>query len=385
MMLPYAWRLSISVVRAALGITGLTLFIIFSRTPLFWGAAPLIAYVCYSLYALWRAMESDGGPLITLAADTFAFVAWVVLTADSAYGGMFWLGFTATCYIFLLACSVLTQHWTRLAGVVAVCFILVLLSPYPAAPTLRPIVIWAGALSGVWVLHKRYLEDRLSGASRQSVLFRYEAQRAREDERQRIAADFHDGPLQSFIGFQMRLEIVKKMLARDTASGVEELKQLQELCRSQVSELRAFVRSMRPADVDGSSLGASISRMVDQFQKDTGISASFLSGDYPDPAETEVSLELLQIVREALNNIQKHSRATRVAVTISKRGDFLEISVDDNGNGFPFSGAYSLDELDALRLGPVSIRRRVRAIGGDMSVDSRPGHGAGLKVRISTA
>jgi signal transduction histidine kinase len=385
MMLPYAWRLSISVVRAALGITGLTLFIVFARIPLAWGAAPLVTFVCYSLYALWRAMESDGGPLITLIVDTFAFVVWVALTADPAYGGVFWLGFTASAYVFLLACTALTQHWTRLAGVVLTCFLVVLFSPYPAASTLRPIVIWAGALGAIWVLHKRYLDERLSGAARQSVLFRYEAQRAREDERQRMAADFHDGPLQSFIGFQMRLEIVKKMLARDMAGGLDELKQLQELCRSQVGELRAFVRSMRPADVDGSSLGASISRMVEQFQKDTGIQASFLSGEYIDPAETEVSLELLQIVREALNNIQKHARATRVAVAIVKRGDYLEISVDDNGSGFPFSGAYSLDELDAMRLGPVSIRRRVRAIGGDLSLDSRPGHGAGLKVRISTA
>jgi NarL family two-component system sensor histidine kinase LiaS len=217
------------------------------------------------------------------------------------------------------------------------------------------------------------------------VLFRYEGQRAREDERQRIAADFHDVPLQSFISFQMRLEIVKKMMGRDVAMALEELKQLQELCRTQVGELRAFVRSMRPSDVEGSSLGASISRMVEQFQKDTGISASFLSGDYLDPAETEVALELLQIVREALNNVQKHARATRVAVAIAKRGEFLEISIDDNGGGFPFSGSYTLEELDLLRLGPISIRRRVKALGADLYLESRPGQGAGLKVRVTTA
>ena len=214
-------------------------------------------------------------------------------------------------------------------------------------------------------------------------MYRYEAQQAREDERQRIAADFHDGPLQSFIGLQMRLEIVNRLLARDPRMAAEELIQLQELCKSQVGELRAFVRSMRPADVQGASLVPSISRMLDQFQKETGIATSLLGSDRLEPADSETSIELLQIVREALNNVQKHSRATQVTVGLRKHGDFIEIAVDDNGTGFPFSGSYTLEELELLRLGPLSIRRRVRALGGELNVESRPGHGAGLKVRVA--
>jgi signal transduction histidine kinase len=60
----------------------------------------------------------------------------------------------------------------------------------------------------------------------------------------------------------------------------------------------------------------------------------------------------------------------------------VEVSVDDDGAGFAFSGSFSLDELDLLRLGPQSIRRRVRALSGELLVESRPGHGAGLKIRI---
>src|SRR6185437_14255930 len=142
-------------------------------------------------------------------------------------------------------------------------------------------------------------------------------------------------------------------------AAVEELRQLQDLCKIQVSELRGFVRSMRPAE-DGASLPASFRRMVDQFQRDTGIAASFSGGDLHDPAETEVSLELLQIVREALNNIQKHSGATRLALSVGVRNRRLEIRAEDNGSGFPFSGLFTLEELELLRLGPASIKRRVR-------------------------
>lgn len=159
------------------------------------------------------------------------------------------------------------------------------------------------------------------------------------------------------------------------------MKQLQDLCRAQVSELRSFVRSMRPAE-EGVSLGASVSRMVEQFQRDTNISASFLSGDFLDPAETETSLELLQILREALNNTQKHSHATRVAISLAKVDSKLEISIEDNGSGFPFSGVYNLEELELLRLGPGSIKRRVKMLNGEMTIDSRPGAGAGLHIRV---
>src|SRR6202011_3507254 len=252
-----------------------------------------------------------------------------------------------------------------------------------SAEMLRPAFIAAGILGSVLAIQREYLEERLSNSSRQTVLYRYDAEKARESERQRIAADFHDGPLQSFISFQMRLEIIKKLLVRDQTAAAEELVQLQDLCKSQVNELRSFVRSMRPVDVEG-SLSATLRRVVQQFQKDTGVPSTFVSSDFVEPAEPEVSLELLQIVREALYNVQKHSAATRVAVSVEKSEDALQIAVGYNGTGLTSSGRLSLGELELLRLGPASMKRRVRALGGDMVLDSRPGQVAGLRMRLAT-
>jgi signal transduction histidine kinase len=381
-MLPYAWRLAIGVARTLLAMSCLALFILFGKGPVPWGLAPLAAFLIYSAAALWRSTHASGEPLAILFIDAAALGVWIAFTAGAAYGGPLWFAASSAAYMFVLAIAVLNHQIMELATVVIALIAVIFAVPHPAAVALRPMILWGAAFSLVLAAYKQHLEARLSRAARQSVLFRYEGQRAREEERQRIAADFHDGPLQSFISFQMRLEILRKMLAKDVAAAMDELRQLQELCRAQVSELRAFVRSMRPADVDGAGLGASISRMVEQFQRDTGIAASFLSSDTVEPLETEVALELLQIVREALNNVHKHARATRVAVAMTKRGDSIEITVDDNGSGFPFSGCYTLDELDLLRLGPVSIRRRVRALGAEMQLESRPGQGAGLKVRV---
>ena len=179
----------------------------------------------------------------------------------------------------------------------------------------------------------------------------------------------------------MRLEVIRKLMLRDSEAGTRELHQLQELCQSQVADLRSFVRSMRPAD-EGMGLAASLSRMAELFQRDTGIATKFSGGDLHDPADTELSLEVLQIVREALNNILKHSSATRVAISVARVEQDLKISVEDNGEGFPFTGSFSLEELELLRLGPASIKRRVKVLEGDMALESGPGRGSKLAIRV---
>ena len=67
---------------------------------------------------------------------------------------------------------------------------------------------------------------------------------------------------------------------------------------------------------------------------------------------------------------------------LGRDSECLDLSVDDDGKGFPFAGAYSLDELDLLRRGPVTIRSRVRGLSGELLLDSVPGHHTSLKIRI---
>ena len=377
-MLPYTWRRLLSMVRVLLGLSGLTLQLISSSfaindTVILFGA--YTAYACIALF--WRGLEDSGYPTLALLLDLVFFV----LSTTSSVTYSYWV--SAVFFAFVLLAAVILHDWWKppLLGGASVAFLYAAQTAQMGA--LMPALIASTLVASVLAIEREYLDERLSTASRQTVLYRYDAEKARESERQRIAADFHDGPLQSFISFQMRLEIIKKLLVRDQTAAAEELVQLQDLCKSQVNELRTFVRSMRPVDVEG-SLSATLRRVVQQFQKDTGVPSTFVSSDFVEPAEPEVSLELLQIVREALYNVQKHSAATRVAVSVEKSEDSLQIAIEDNGSGFPFSGRFSLDELELLRLGPASIKRRVRTLGGDMVLDSRPGQGAGLRIRLAT-
>jgi signal transduction histidine kinase len=90
----------------------------------------------------------------------------------------------------------------------------------------------------------------------------------------------------------------------------------------------------------------------------------------------------MQIVREALHNAQKHSKAAKVILLAEKNDGNLQILIEDDGAGFPFGGTYSLEDLELMRMGPESIKRRIRTLNGELILESTPGRGAKLKVRV---
>ncbi len=307
-------------------------------------------------------------------------LAFSLVCAVWATGQGIWL--TSLFYLYVLLSAALL-HTTREVILVAG------LTPgylFLARPlqtmTLAPALLLTAAVAIVMSLQKKALQAGLTVAARQAAVSRDEAEKAGEAERQRIAADLHDGPLQSFVGLQMRLEVLRKVLERDSNMAMQDLLQLQEVCRSQSAQLRAFVRNMRPVEVDGGGLIPSLRKLSENFEKESGFSTTFVGSDAQVNPETEISLELLQIVREALHNVQKHSNATQVKVAVGRDDGVFQFSVEDNGTGFPFGGTYNLDELDLLRLGPLSIRRRVRGLNGELVLISTPGRGSSMKVRI---
>jgi signal transduction histidine kinase len=373
---PYTWRRHLSIVRVALAIAALLLYIIRPLPYAYFFAGLISAYAAFAFYALLRSgAEPLAYSLLLLGLDAAFFC--ICALHPSAFG--MWLAIVAYFHVLLLA--TLLHTWRNVALVVASSTVILAAIATPVRTYLWPALLLGGVLAIILTIYKEHVHERLSAALRRSVMSRSEAEIAREHERQRIAADFHDGPLQSFISFQMRLEIIRKLLTRDAESAMREVLQLQDLGRAQVTELRAFVRGMQPVEITPQTLGSAIREAVEHFERDSGISAQLFCGDLSSVADS-VAPEVLQIVREALNNVRKHSKASRVSIVVEAGERDVEIAVEDDGSGFPFSGAYSLDELEVLRLGPRSIKRRVRTLGGDLTLDSRPSAGATIRVRI---
>jgi signal transduction histidine kinase len=334
-------------------------------------------FACYGLLALlFRWSEHPSSALLSLLAQTVFFLVFATYGAD--YSG--WL--SSSLFFYLLLLSVFTHQWWDTLVVVGASASFLALVPGHRTPDLWRVVFWSGLVASIGAVYKSRVERRLAEGLLQVRRYRELAESARDAERQKLAGDFHDGPLQAFIGIQLRLEVLKKLVERDPRAAQQELRDLQEVSKSQVTEMRAFLRGIRPVELGEAGLVASLRQIVAEFQKHSGITATFQSSGSPDLASPVASRELVQIVREALTNVQKHSKATRVAVTVSAADGQLEISIEDNGTGFAFSGAYTLEELELLRTGPFSIQKRVRALEGDLVVESRPQRGAGIVVRI---
>lgn len=334
-------------------------------------------YFIYAVVVALRARPHRGlVGLLALFGDT---VYLLVIATFSPEPGL-WL--VSGFFLYLLAEALIFHGVLEVGVIVAVTILFCAMMPSEDLHRLDRMFIVGGALACAFAAHKRRQSLRVEEIETQLDEAQQTAQKARDVERQRIASDFHDGPLQSFISMQMRLEILRKLLERDFQAGMEDLRQLQTLALTQVRDLRVFLHSMRPVDVDGGNLMATARRTAESFQKESGIPVTFVGSSAPVGLPPEMSAEVLQMIREALHNVQKHSAATRVAVTMEKTDRGIEISVDDNGHGFNFAGTYSLEELELLRLGPASLKHRARSLNAELQLESRPGRGTGLKFRI---
>jgi len=205
---------------------------------------------------------------------------------------------------------------------------------------------------------------------------------AGEAERRRIANDLHDGPLQSVIALEMRLAVARSLIARDPEAALKELEEAADLAGAVVAELRVFQRTLSPPPMASNDLVALARRLVEDFAADSRIEARFRAPEGPLMAPPEICLELAQILREALANVRKHARAGRVVVVLAQLAKGAEVSIEDNGVGFGFSGRFGLAELEARGGGPRSIMQRVRDLRGELAVESRPGQGSRLEIRV---
>jgi signal transduction histidine kinase len=229
------------------------------------------------------------------------------------------------------------------------------------------------------------LARHLSSPLENLYLLRHLRARAIEGERSRISRDLHDGVLQTMLSLDIQLDVLRRKAARVPEQVEMELGALQQTVRNEGADLRRLVTDLRPLRVQSADLADLMRGFAERFQNESGIRTDVLI----DSAELEIPdricRELFQIYREALNNLKKHAQATQVVVKLWQDETKVSLVVDDNGRGFSFAGKFTSDELDRLRLGPISIKERARSVGGMLTVESNPGHGARLLVEVPLA
>jgi signal transduction histidine kinase len=203
-----------------------------------------------------------------------------------------------------------------------------------------------------------------------------------EAERSRMSRDLHDGILQTLLSLNIQLDVLRHKFPWTPEQAGAELQNLQKTVQLESQELRRMVTELRPIRVESADMRELMLGFAERYKMESNLAVDLFIEDRDLRIPDRVCRELFQIYRESLNNIKKHAKATHVVVKLGQDEAKVSLVVDDNGQGFSFSGNFASEELDRLRLGPISIKERTRSVGGTLTVESNPGHGARLTVEI---
>lgn len=224
------------------------------------------------------------------------------------------------------------------------------------------------------------LTSRVGPAIYNVYLLRRLRSRAAAVERTRVAGELHDGVVQSLHAIAFRLYALRTGSSFDPQKRDQELIDIQELVQHEATNIRTLIQQLKPLNFDHRRLVDFLSGMIERYRYDTGIAAKFVCdvGEVTLPPQT--CREIAGIVQEALANALKHSGAEKVLVRLGCRSGSWILTIEDDGRGFAFGGRLSQSELEKSRRGPSVIKERVRTIGGELTIESRPGQGARLEI-----
>jgi signal transduction histidine kinase len=242
-------------------------------------------------------------------------------------------------------------------------------------PTLGPSVQTAA-------IFLRALSDQLGPVMHSVFVLERLRSQAGAMERARVARELHDGVIQSLIGMEMQVDVLRRKTPDSAERLASELAALQSHLRGEVLNLRELMQQMKPLELSPKQFLDFLAHTVDKFRHDTGIASTFVSSVNEAHMTPRVGNEVARIVQEALVNVRKHSGARNVVVRFDSLEGFWKLVIDDDGCGFDFSGRLSQADLDDARKGPVVIKERVRSIRGQLAVESVRGRGSRLEISI---
>lgn len=197
-----------------------------------------------------------------------------------------------------------------------------------------------------------------------------------EREKHRWAMELHDETLQGLGALKVMLSSALRSGSAETIS--QSVEKAVERIGAEIESLRGLISELRPAALDELGLAAAVEGLLERFETTQGVSVKqrvslqFESGETAKRLSSDIESTIYRVVQEALNNVAKHSRASRVNVEITERLDEVTISVVDDGIGFD-SGEPSAG------FGLVGMHERIAMVGG--SLELQPAQPSGTRVQ----
>lgn len=198
------------------------------------------------------------------------------------------------------------------------------------------------------------------------------------EERQRMARDIHDTVAQGLSSIVMLLEAAEQDLAGTAGGAGGHIGQAKRTAREGLAGLRRSVLSLRPDELQQSSLPNALELVVARWSERTGVASSIRVLGEPYPLHPETEVALLRTTQEALANVAKHASAQRVTVTLAFEPAETSLDIRDDGRGFELSQSH----ISAGGFGLTGVRQRIASVGGRASVESTPDAGTMLVAAV---
>ena len=205
-----------------------------------------------------------------------------------------------------------------------------------------------------------------------------------EEFRRRLSADLHDRTSPNLAALTINLSLIagdlKTGQISEIAGRVEDTRALLEDTTASIREISG---ELRPPLLDYAGLVPAMESYSTHFSRRTSIPVSINCPHAALLLDTETESLLFRIVQEALTNCAKHSGATAVEIKLQRQGDTIELTISDNGSGFAWES--SGIQRFGSGLGLINMKEMAQFAGGTFALDSQPGHGTRLHIRIPVA
>ncbi|QDR83256.1 sensor histidine kinase [Sporomusa termitida] len=210
-----------------------------------------------------------------------------------------------------------------------------------------------------------------------SQIFGAKIIRAQEEERRRVAREIHDGPAQAMANIVFRAEVCERLIDTDIARSKHELKDLREQVRVALRETRKIIFDLRPMTLDDLGLVPTVRRVLDTMKERCGIFSEVIIIGEEKRLDSHIEIGLFRIIQEALNNVEKHARASAVWVRLDFRLSVVAAVVEDNGRGFA-----AAENLGSESFGLMGMRERINLLGGELTIKSNISKGTRIYAAV---
>jgi signal transduction histidine kinase len=195
-------------------------------------------------------------------------------------------------------------------------------------------------------------------------------------ERERLAHEIHDTLAQGFTSILMLAQAADAAVERNPAVARQRIELIEDTARENLAEARSLVVALGPVDLASGSLREALGRLVQRFGAELELDVEVNVSGAVRSLPANVEVVLLRATQEALANVRKHAKASRVDVTLSYAETAAQLQVTDDGRGFRPG--------DADGFGLRAMRARVQQVGGRLDVRSGPGEGTTVSIVVAT-